>query len=225
MSLIMCISTQEGFALAGDSIEMFNCEGSTYEYSFTHSRKVFVTPSNVGILTCGNSTIKGQNIHVAIDDFIRQYPNDRVDVLANARGDFFRGLRPDIKTTFILAGYIDGERVMFRVETEKDKISRFDKNNDYNTGALWNGYINPISRLLNESYYKTDDGTFKSRDMRKIPWRDYCLQDAVDLLRYLFDTTIGYYHFTKGLPVVAKPIDILAITNQGHLWIQKKELH
>jgi hypothetical protein len=225
MSLIMCISTQEGFALAGDSIEMFNVDGSNYEYSFDHSRKVFVTPSNVGILTCGNSTIQSENIHIAMDEFIDQHANANVEQLASAISPHFRHLRPDIDTSFILAGYINGKRTMFRVNTETDSLEKYDKHNGYNTGALWNGQTDPISRLITQSYFKNDDGTFEEYSRRSIPWSNYCLQDAIDVLRYLFEVTIGYYHFTKSLPKVSKPIDILTITKQGHQWIQKKELH
>lgn len=225
MSLIMCISTQEGFALAGDSIEMFKVNDSNYDYSFEHSRKVFVTPSNVGILNCGDSTIQGENIHIAMDEFIDQHANDNVEQLANAICPYFRRLRPDIVATFILAGYVDGKRTMFKVKTETDSIERFDKDNGYTTGALWNGQTGPISRLISPAYYKNDDGSFEEYKSRRIPWEDYCLQDAIDLLRYLFDMTIGYFHFTQSLPKVSKPIDILTITKHGHQWIQKKELH
>ena len=225
MSLIMCISTQEGLALAGDSIEIINSNDESYDNAFAHSRKVFVTPSHVGILTCGNSTVQGRNIQFAIDAFIEQHAHDDADAIAHAIGAHFRKLRTDIDTTFIVAGHVDGDRVMYRISTKNNTVDKFDRSNDYNTGALWNGYTAPISRLINVSYYLKDNGEYVKRSGRSIPWGDYHLQDAVDLLRFLFDTTIGYYHFTDGLPRVSKPIDILVITPEGHQWIQKKELH
>ncbi len=49
------------------------------------------------------------------------------------------------------------------------------------------------------------------------------LQDAIDLVKYLADVTVGYVRFKEGVPAVAPPIDIAVITrHQGFKWVARK---
>lgn len=49
------------------------------------------------------------------------------------------------------------------------------------------------------------------------------LQDAIDLVSYLADVTIGYVRFKQGVPAVASPVDIAVITrHQGFKWVKRK---
>ena len=52
------------------------------------------------------------------------------------------------------------------------------------------------------------------------------MQDAIDLVRYLADVTVGYVRFAPGAPTVAPPIDIAAITrHQGFKWVARKHYY
>lgn len=52
------------------------------------------------------------------------------------------------------------------------------------------------------------------------------IQDAVDLVRYLAEVTVGYIRFKQGAPTVALPIDIAAITrHQGFKWVSRKQYY
>jgi hypothetical protein len=52
------------------------------------------------------------------------------------------------------------------------------------------------------------------------------IQDAIDLVRYLADVTIGYVRFKQGAPTVAPPVDIAAITrHQGFKWVARKHYY
>lgn len=52
------------------------------------------------------------------------------------------------------------------------------------------------------------------------------MQDAIDLVRYLADVTVGYVRFKAGAPTVAGPIDIAAITrHQGFKWVTRKQYY
>lgn len=52
------------------------------------------------------------------------------------------------------------------------------------------------------------------------------VQDAIDLVRYLADVTIGYVRFKQGAPTVAPPVDIAAITrHQGFKWVARKHYY
>lgn len=49
------------------------------------------------------------------------------------------------------------------------------------------------------------------------------LQDAIDLVEYLADVTVGYVRFKQGVPAVAPPIDIAVVTrHQGFKWVARK---
>lgn len=49
------------------------------------------------------------------------------------------------------------------------------------------------------------------------------LQDAIDLVSYLADVTIGYVRFKQGVPAGAPPVDIAVITrHQGFKWVRRK---
>ncbi|MFL5582698.1 MAG: hypothetical protein ACJ8AO_20225, partial [Gemmatimonadaceae bacterium] len=49
------------------------------------------------------------------------------------------------------------------------------------------------------------------------------IQDAIDLVRYLADVTIGFVRFTPGPPGVHGPVDIAAVSyHEGFRWVQRK---
>ena len=52
------------------------------------------------------------------------------------------------------------------------------------------------------------------------------VQDAIDLVRYLAEVTVGYVRFKQGAPTVAPPIDVAAITrHQGFKWVSRKHFY
>lgn len=52
------------------------------------------------------------------------------------------------------------------------------------------------------------------------------IQDAIDLVKYLAEVTVGYVRFKQGAPTVAAPIDIAAITrHQGFKWVSRKHYY
>jgi len=49
------------------------------------------------------------------------------------------------------------------------------------------------------------------------------IQDAIDLARFLVETTIGYARFSPGAPTVGGPIEIAAVTKHEHFkWVDRK---
>lgn len=49
------------------------------------------------------------------------------------------------------------------------------------------------------------------------------LQDAIDLVQFLIETTVGFVRFAPGAPTVAPPIDLAAITKHEHFrWVRRK---
>jgi len=49
------------------------------------------------------------------------------------------------------------------------------------------------------------------------------IQDAIDLVEYLIEVTVGFVRFAPGNATVAKPIDVAAITpHEGFKWVRRK---
>jgi len=49
------------------------------------------------------------------------------------------------------------------------------------------------------------------------------LQDAIDLVKYMVDVTVGFVRFIPGPPTVAEPTDVAAITkHEGFRWVRRK---
>jgi hypothetical protein len=52
------------------------------------------------------------------------------------------------------------------------------------------------------------------------------IQDAIDLVHYLMDVTIGFVRFSPGEATVAQPIDSAAITrHEGFKWVRRKHYY
>jgi hypothetical protein len=52
------------------------------------------------------------------------------------------------------------------------------------------------------------------------------IQDAIDLVQYLAEVTVGYVRFSSGAPTVAPPIDLAAITkHEGFRWVRRKHYY
>lgn len=52
------------------------------------------------------------------------------------------------------------------------------------------------------------------------------LQDAIDLVKYMAEVTIGFVRFAPGAPTVAEPIDIATITkHEGFRWVRRKHYY
>jgi hypothetical protein len=52
------------------------------------------------------------------------------------------------------------------------------------------------------------------------------LQDAIDLVKYMVDVTVGFVKFRPGPPTVAEPTDVAAITkHEGFRWVRRKHYY
>ena len=52
------------------------------------------------------------------------------------------------------------------------------------------------------------------------------LQDAIDLVKYMVDVTVGFLRFIPGPPTVAEPTDVAAITkHEGFRWVRRKHYY
>lgn len=103
--------------------------------------------------------------------------------------------------------------------------------------VVFRGMSEALNRLLygwsEEAYHRlVDSGVSPEAANRflvsysELAHPEMPMQDAIDLVRYLADVTVGYVRFKAGAPTVAPPIDIAAVTrHQGFKWVARKRYY
>lgn len=219
MSLLITTCTQNGIVMAADSrISYYENDGAYYS---DNANKVFVTPNNVGISTCGNADIDGKRIEFFIKEFIAEHAACDADEIANNLLPYFAKLNPELDTTFHVCGMINEDFLGYRVRTRTGKI--FNCNNFFSPcGIIWDGDTYVIDRLLNNYFNTKSDGTPGSKEMyRQVPWERFVNEDAVEFIKFMMETSIKMQKFHQTKPTIGGPIRILAITKTGAKWIEE----
>lgn len=120
------------------------------------------------------------------------------------------------------------------------KVSRERKENEI--GITWNGELEAINRIyagysLNLPHFMEKEGIeeekihkilenvsrngFTTMVMPAMP-----IQDAIDLARFLVETTINFVKFVPGAPTVGGPVEIAAITkHEDFKWVSRKHYY
>ena len=185
MSQLITICTQNGIVMAADSrISYYENDGAYYS---DNTNKVFVTPNNVGISTCGNAGINGKRIEFIIEEFIAEHATCDAEEIANSLLPYFANLNPELDTTFHICGVIDDEFLGYRVCTKTGKISNC--NNFFRPcGIIWDGDNYVINRLLNCYFCFQSDGTPGNKEMyRQVPWERFVIEDAVEFIKFMME--------------------------------------
>ena len=233
MSLIICVYVEEGIVLASDSRTSYNKTVGNINLMGVHStnttNKTFLCPNKTGISTCGDASIKGKPISGFIEAFIREKIKEEtnIDDMPVLIKEYFNNLEAGLKTSFIIAGYKkENEKYIqkiYRIRTDADDIESIDTT--VGQGALWDGEILTLTKLLTTVYSKnTETGEFNAFPLPEFAWNYYTLQDAIDFAKYGIKTTIDTMRFQTVTETVGGPIDILVIKPQSAEWLSKKEL-
>lgn len=236
MSLIITVYGQEGIVMAGDSRTTINGrrrEGDKIIQDFAiHStetaNKVFLCPNNVGIALCNEASHNGRPLAGYIQCFVleeitQETPVDQVPEKLLA---FMTKLDPVPDTIFHVSGYdnstgtyiprvwqvFPGENKIIDIETQAP-------------GAVWNGEIDIMVRLLKPVYLKNPKGELEEMRTAQIPWNLFTLQDSIDFVTYAIGTTRDTMRFQMRPKTVGGPIDILVLRPNEGFWVKKKTLH
>ena len=126
---------------------------------------------------------------------------------------------------FVVAGYNanDQNQHIYRVFIAQGEVHPV-KNINF-PGAIWNGEVSVLQKLLNPVGIKNEDGSYTDLPNYAIGFNFFTLQDAINFAEYAVDVTIKTMSFQNCVKTVGGPIDILAIKPSGAFWIQHKELH
>lgn len=231
MSLIIALHLGEGIVMASDSRTTFSTtihkqDGTIVQNNGVHysdsSYKTFLTPMGVGISTCGQASINNKPIAGYIESFINEHKDECVDEIKDEIIPYFKALCQTIDTDFIIGGYINTgktyEQKLYRIFTAIDKIESI--NTDIQ-GAIWDGEIDVLSRVLTTMYTQSGNALTDYQ----IPFNHFTIQDAIDFAKYAIQTTIDTMKFQQRGKTVGGPIDILIIKPDNAFWIARKELH
>jgi hypothetical protein len=89
--------------------------------------------------------------------------------------------------------------------------------------ATWSGQIDVLAGIL-QPLLEGPGGKKIKINKPPIIWDAMALQDAIDFSIYGIRTTIDTIRFQARPKNVGGPIDVLVITPDKSIWIQKKEL-
>ena len=256
MSLIISVYCNEGIVLASESRATQTFHKRSFPFS-DNVHKTFETPNGYGISTCGAASINGQPIAGYIERFVQAYDYENVNVkqFTEKLGEAFSIKGYDGLLIFHVAGYdrdengVSTEQLYRLILNSGSIVSVRDIANANNSGAIWDGVTEILSRLIKgvvipsaidlvDDLVFTNEGTTKSLPSAyvvpkegsscypesTISWGLFSLQDAIDFARFGIRTTIDAQRFLSTEKTVGGPIDILVIRPDGIKWISQKVL-
>ena len=234
MSFIITVYTNEGIIMASDSRTTYTTTKTLSDGTVEKNvgvqltdttYKTFKCNSRIGLSTCGTASINDMPIAGFIEEFIAEKVTDNssVEEVAQALLTFFSQYLPVPNTHFIVAGYnaSDNKQHISRVYVGSNQVKAEDISIP---GAIWDGEIDVLQRLIKKVGLKNSDGTYSDLNFYGIGFNYFTLQDAIDFAQYAVDSTIKTMFFQNRVKTVGGPIDILAIKPSGTFWVQRKEL-
>jgi len=250
MSLVITTYVPEGIVMASDSRQSITIEGKTPDgkelpkIDTVNSDNVYKTyllslkdkngkPNfEVGVQSFGQDLLGGISTASHIKRFSEERLTDQDDVTTIPKKivDFFRELFPTADTGFHVAGYKKEGKVsvpyIFYCHVARNVIERRNLKPDGNIayGATWSGQIDVLAGIIQPSLMPGPEGKTVPLQKPPIIWDAMALQDAIDFSIYAIRTTIDTIRFQARPKNVGGPIDVLVITPDGAIWIQRKEL-
>lgn len=235
MSFLIAVYVNEGIVLASDRRTTYTqtktVENTITKYIGVHTTdstdKTFLCPNGCGISTCGDASVSGRPITGYIQDVIRNRINEQCKVgdIPQILTQYFQSLSEIPDTNFIVAGYEDNlDKKIQKIYKLNVKSGESDEIDTSIQGAVWNGEICTMTRLIKDVAVKINDGVYEDLPYEEILWQYFTLQDAIDFARYTVETTIQTMRFKNVVKTVGGDVDILVITPDKSKWLQKSEL-
>lgn len=229
-----------------------NTISNTFPFSDS-SFKSFIAPNNCGIVTCGDSSYLNKPISGYIEKFLLSNVAKTTTIfdLANQITDYFTNLDSSKTTVFHVCGYElnasnEYESKLYICITGTNKT--ITSVSTSSQGAIWNGEIDTLTKLIKPAIvdpeiievpnlninvngnqvtldsYVLDKSKTTILSGSSIPWGLMTIQEAIDFIRFAFETTIGNMKFQTVNKTVGGPIDILVIKPNKTKWIKRKSL-
>jgi hypothetical protein len=235
MSFIIAVYTNEGMILASDRritfVETQSDSSTTIQRIGTHvsnsADKTFRCPNRAGISMCGDAALGGRLLNGRMKDLIRSKVtgDTPINAMPQIFIDGFSDSPNPPDTHLIIAGYDKVDefpiQVIKKVYLKDGTVEDIDTSTQ---GAIWDGEINTLARLLQNVAIIRDDGSYSPLPNECIAWNYFTLQDAVDFARFAVDVTIETMRFKDVVETVGGGVDLLAITPDKTWWIDKRDI-
>jgi len=195
--------------------------------------KTFLLPKQgVGISTFGEFILGNITIESYIKRFQEEKLKDGDDIFSATQKimEFFRKKFPNANTAFHIAGFKKESGIsvpyVYNCQVSRNEMKRLNAKPETDKvvyGASWGGQGDVIAGILTPSQLTTPDG--KTQQVAKAPvvWDAMPIQDALDFAIYAVRTTIDTIRFQARPKNVGGPIDVLLLTPEKTIWIQRKE--
>lgn len=235
MSFLIAVFVNEGIVLASDrrttytnTQQLDNLIVKRIGIHTTDSTdKTFICPNGAGLSCCGETSLREKPITGFINDLIRTKINEdcHVENMPQIIIDYFNNFPEIPNTEFVVAGYdtLNGQKVqkIYKLNVKTKKIVPIDTSSQ---GATWSGETMTLTRLIQNVAIKKDD-IYEDLPSEEILWNYFTLQDAIDFARYAVETTIQTMRFKNVVETVGGSVDVLVITPDRTIWLQKESLH
>lgn len=209
----------------------------------------------VGVITWGSGSIGQESISTLVKDFRNQLDlNDGYEI-KNVAKEFTKFIwekydeefkewpeKPNLG--FMVVGYSDNRPLAeeWKIDIQQgicEKPKQVRKENEI--GITWNGETEAINRIylgyggnlirilesekidpeIIERIISKHHDSYLSMLLPAMP-----IQDAIDLAKFLVETTTQFSRFVPGAPTVGGPIEIAAITkHEGFKWVNRKHYY
>ena len=235
MSFLIAVYVNEGIVLASDRRTTYTNTQINNNLIVKHigihstdsTDKTFTCPNGAGLSCCGDATLRDKPITGFINDMIRsKIPEDcPVENIPQIIIDYFNNFSEIPNTEFVVAGYdtLNGQKIqkIYKLNVKTKEVISIDTSAQ---GATWSGETMTLTRLLQNVAIKKDE-KYEDLPFEEILWNYFTLQDAIDFARYAVETTIQTMRFKNVVETVGGSVDVLVITPDKTVWLQKESLH
>jgi hypothetical protein len=222
--------------------------------SFDNATKLlaFDTPNrHITVATYGAGTIGARTAHSLVEEFQKTLPENRLTVkgFAEKLQEFYKTRWDEVENNpqtspmiFQIAGINAnrqfGELYIVSIPGD-DPPQRVISNGEFS--LYYGGDKSIVERLIQGRDYRIDAKIIDDQSLETthdalgsifdeianthmLPIGSYALQDAIDLARFLIDTTAKMQKLSLNVKTVGGAIDVSCVTKNGHEIISKKKI-
>ena len=234
MTLIVSLRIPEGLVIAGDSLLTVKEKNQAVVATYSHAQKIFQFCGQYGAGIFGAGLVANESVSVAMRMFEQELKENNtsfegVTKFAEKISNYFHNLLKEqlekenksLDTLqpnqfvygFHVVGYDDTDPKTIEIQIGKSVQSQVRKE----SGCTYTGSGEIVQKIWE---------LYKTRPENQPLYPFFSLQEAIDYVEFLIQTTITHQRFSRKIPNVGGDIDIGIVTYlDGFQWIRQKPLN